>query len=190
VRSCLWEPNDWWLFLEGCDRNPMWGMVSERDPAPSRSLVNLHSTRDRNPAADMDRDYKVTTPGLPSSSKDGSDISDITFRSRPFWRKYGMGWDGMGRDVTLCVFPSIVDCLILSMDEAPWMSSDIGVSKLRKASRGGSPPAPVRYETLSSAGPSWPCDRATLRHRHRGGPGSRHGLLNPRRPICWGLWHW
>ena len=23
----------------GCDRNPMWGMVSERDPAPSRSLV-------------------------------------------------------------------------------------------------------------------------------------------------------
>jgi hypothetical protein len=23
----------------GGDRNPMWGMVSERDPAPSRSLV-------------------------------------------------------------------------------------------------------------------------------------------------------
>jgi hypothetical protein len=26
-------------LIQGCDRNPMWGMVRKRDPAPSRSFV-------------------------------------------------------------------------------------------------------------------------------------------------------
>jgi hypothetical protein len=54
-------------------------------PSSQQKLRNLHSTRDRNPAADMDRDYKVTTSGLHCRHfrKMVPDISDITFRSRP-----------------------------------------------------------------------------------------------------------